>query len=94
MGHKTATRANLMLFSVALLVSQLFALTVKGMKNIYTRRETVICGGSMSRMTEEEPNAPEDEVFKPVRCVVCDTEVGLQDSDEIFHFHNVIPSYS
>ncbi|KAG6546076.1 hypothetical protein Mapa_012482 [Marchantia paleacea] len=36
----------------------------------------------------------EDEVYKPVRCTVCDTEVALIDNDEVYHFHNVVPSYS
>lgn len=39
-------------------------------------------------------NASEDEVYKPVRCSVCDTEVALMDNDEVYHFHNVVPSYS
>ncbi|KAL3679259.1 hypothetical protein R1sor_022215 [Riccia sorocarpa] len=51
-------------------------------------------GSSAPDEPEQEGNQPQDEIFKPVRCVVCETEVALQDSDEVFHFHNVIPSYS
>lgn len=35
-----------------------------------------------------------DEVFKPVCCSACQTEVAVRDEDEIYHFFNVIPSYA
>uniref|UniRef100_A0A0D6RAT3 E2F-associated phosphoprotein n=1 Tax=Araucaria cunninghamii TaxID=56994 RepID=A0A0D6RAT3_ARACU len=35
-----------------------------------------------------------DEVFKPVCCSVCETEVAVLDEDEIYHFFNVVPSYA
>ncbi|KAF9619187.1 hypothetical protein IFM89_005741 [Coptis chinensis] len=32
------------------------------------------------------------EVFKPFCCLVCATEVGVVDGDEVYHFFNVLPS--
>ncbi|CAM6106473.1 unnamed protein product [Calypogeia fissa] len=47
---------------------------------------------------DREQGAPEteseDDIFKPVRCSVCDTEVAVIDKDEVYHFFNVMPSYS
>eukprot|EP00658_Telonema_sp_P-2_P048471 TRINITY_DN3687_c0_g1_i3.p1 TRINITY_DN3687_c0_g1~~TRINITY_DN3687_c0_g1_i3.p1 ORF type:complete len:165 (-),score=33.78 TRINITY_DN3687_c0_g1_i3:230-724(-) len=34
----------------------------------------------------------EGEVYSPVRCEHCNTEVGVYDQDEIFHFFNVAPT--
>ena len=34
------------------------------------------------------------DIFNPVKCSVCDTEVGVFDQDEIFHFFNVLASHS
>lgn len=34
------------------------------------------------------------DLFKPVRCGVCSTEVAVYDSDEVYHFFNVIASFS
>ncbi|WOL07217.1 E2F-associated phosphoprotein [Canna indica] len=33
-----------------------------------------------------------DEIFRPVCCSVCLTEVGVYDKDEVYHFFDVIPS--
>ena len=37
--------------------------------------------------------SPED-VFQPVKCAVCDTNVAVMDQDEVFHFFNVLAGYS
>lgn len=34
-----------------------------------------------------------EEVLHPVSCVYCGSEVGVQDSDGVFHFFSVIPTY-
>jgi len=34
----------------------------------------------------------EEEIYFPVNCAICDTEVAVIDKDEVYHFHNVIPS--
>lgn len=36
--------------------------------------------------------AQSDEIFSPVCCSICSTEVGVYDKDEVYHFFNVIPS--
>lgn len=33
-----------------------------------------------------------DEMYHPVRCSECNTEVGVYDKDEIYHFFNVLAS--
>ncbi|GFS80264.1 e2F-associated phosphoprotein [Nephila pilipes] len=35
----------------------------------------------------------EKEIFNPVRCSVCNTEVAVYDAEEIYHFFNVLASY-
>ena len=39
---------------------------------------------------EEEEGTPE--LYHPVRCRQCNTEVAVYDKDEVFHFFNVLPS--
>ena len=31
-----------------------------------------------------------DDVYRPVQCAVCETELAVYDRDEVFHFFNVI----
>lgn len=33
-------------------------------------------------------------IYRPVCCLVCSTEVGVLDEEEVYHFFNVIPSNS
>lgn len=40
--------------------------------------------------TADEPEAME--VYHPVRCSVCNTEVAVYDDDEVFHFFSVLAS--
>ena len=35
---------------------------------------------------------PIEECFHPVLCVGCETELGVYDSEEVYHFYNVVPS--
>jgi hypothetical protein len=35
---------------------------------------------------------PEEDGYLPVLCGMCRTQVAYYDSDEIFHFYNVLPS--
>ena len=39
---------------------------------------------------EEDPAS--DEYYKPVHCNICNTEVAVYDTDQVFHFFNVLPS--
>lgn len=33
-----------------------------------------------------------DELFNPVQCALCNTEVAVYDKEEIYHFFNVVES--
>lgn len=48
-------------------------------------------------MDETPEPAPEgmqaDEVYHPVRCSECSTEVGVFDRDEVYHFFNILASH-
>ena len=35
---------------------------------------------------------PQGDVYQPVRCATCNTQVGVQDSDEVYHFVHVVAS--
>lgn len=35
-----------------------------------------------------------DELFNPVQCALCNTEVAVYDKEEIYHFFNVVESLS
>ena len=36
----------------------------------------------------------EEELFNPVKCSKCSTQVAVYDADEIFHFFNVVASHT
>ena len=36
----------------------------------------------------------QDEVFKAVKCTQCNTQIAVYDSDEVYHFFNVLASQS
>ena len=38
--------------------------------------------------------AAADDVYHPVVCSVCNSDVGVYDSDEVYHFFNVLASYA
>ena len=42
----------------------------------------------------EDMNNKELEVYNPVKCGLCDTELAVYDKSEIYHFHNVLESLS
>eukprot|EP00058_Branchiostoma_floridae_P021577 XP_002607067.1 hypothetical protein BRAFLDRAFT_57355 [Branchiostoma floridae] len=48
----------------------------------------------VERLEAAEPGAEGDDVYHPVKCGVCSTEVAVYDKDEIFHFFNVLASHS
>lgn len=35
-----------------------------------------------------------DEVYHPVQCSECSTEVAVFDKDEVYHFFNILASHS
>ncbi|XP_072194273.1 E2F-associated phosphoprotein [Excalfactoria chinensis] len=44
--------------------------------------------------TPLQSNQEEEEVYHPVLCTECSTEVAVMDKDEVFHFFNVLASHS
>ncbi|KAL4186105.1 hypothetical protein AMTRI_Chr09g12570 [Amborella trichopoda] len=41
---------------------------------------------------EPSENGEEDEIFRPVCCSICKTEVAVMDKDEVYHFFNILAS--
>lgn len=35
----------------------------------------------------------EEELYNPVKCVACQTKVGVYDKEEIYHFFNVLATW-
>ncbi|NWS73679.1 EAPP protein, partial [Crotophaga sulcirostris] len=46
-----------------------------------------------SEETSVQSNEEEEEVYHPVLCTECSTEVAVMDKDEVFHFFNVLASH-
>ncbi|NWR73197.1 EAPP protein, partial [Centropus unirufus] len=46
-----------------------------------------------SKETSVQSNEEEEEVYHPVLCTECSTEVAVMDKDEVFHFFNVLASH-
>ena len=44
--------------------------------------------------TAEQTEAQAEEIYHPVMCTECSTEVAVYDKDEVFHFFNVLASHS
>ncbi|KAK2500782.1 hypothetical protein MC885_000756 [Smutsia gigantea] len=42
----------------------------------------------------EQAETEEEEIYHPVMCTECSTEVAVYDKDEVFHFFNVLASHS
>lgn len=42
----------------------------------------------------EPAEAQTEELYHPVMCTECSTEVAVYDKDEVFHFFNVLASHS
>jgi len=41
-----------------------------------------------------EPHNPKNDLFNPVKCKICTTQVAVYDSEEVYHFFNVLASYA
>ncbi|CAA6662699.1 unnamed protein product [Spirodela intermedia] len=57
------------------------------------------CEVKMNEIPRSQRRRPENpggggEIFRPVCCSVCSTEVGVLDGDQVYHLFNVLPSYS
>ena len=47
-----------------------------------------------SALADTAANTASDDVYHPVVCSVCNSEVGVYDKDEVYHFFNVLASYA
>ena len=45
------------------------------------------------RKNKNEPMVDENDMFNPVKCNRCSTQVAVYDKDEVYHFFNVISSH-
>lgn len=64
-------------------------------KNISKKRRAK--GHASGKLVDFVPSADPSvgvEVFKPVQCHTCATQLGVYDEDEVFHFFNVVESIS
>ncbi|KAH7933503.1 hypothetical protein HPB49_013252 [Dermacentor silvarum] len=65
---------------------------------VVNRKETLRClpSRSSSKRRQNLPEGVNDprDIFNPVQCEVCRTEVAVYDSEEVYHFFNVIASFS
>ncbi|KAL7873180.1 hypothetical protein AOLI_G00122510 [Acnodon oligacanthus] len=52
-----------------------------------TRAEAGLTDSRLSGMDEEE-------IYHPVKCTECSTEVAVFDKDEVYHFFNILASHS
>ncbi|KAF0294055.1 E2F-associated phosphoprotein [Amphibalanus amphitrite] len=51
--------------------------------------------GAVEKESDDRSSpADSQELFNPVKCATCKTEVAVYDSDEVYHFFNVIASHS
>lgn len=41
---------------------------------------------------KKQKQEADNEIYHPVRCTECNTEVGVYDKDEIYHFFNILAS--
>lgn len=48
---------------------------------------------SSESIADLEKQEEEEEIYHPVKCTECSTEVAVWDKDEVFHFFNVLASH-
>ena len=61
----------------------------KSSEGAATEDNSSLTAASASNQTEES----NEELFNPVKCDTCSTEVGVYDKEEIYHFFNIIASH-
>ncbi|XP_060615300.1 E2F-associated phosphoprotein [Anolis sagrei] len=67
-------------------------LKYKGPLNLKTKRKHKKIKQS-SESTAGPEKQEEEEIYHPVKCTECSTEVAVFDKDEVFHFFNVLASH-
>jgi len=51
------------------------------------------CNVDLQTPLKEGDSAPSKDVYFPVRCSICSTQVAVYDTDQVYHFFNVISSH-
>lgn len=69
---------------------QFRAVFVTNCKVVQEERLRIVVGDGLGRKRNVSCSGAEDEAFRPVACAVCDTEVGVLDSESVYHFFNVV----
>lgn len=67
-------------------------LKYKGPLNKKTKRGHKKIKQSSESIASQEKQE-EEEIYHPVKCTECSTEVAVLDKDEVFHFFNVLASH-
>ncbi|XP_054825989.1 E2F-associated phosphoprotein [Eublepharis macularius] len=68
-------------------------LKYKGPLNKKTKRVHKKIKQSIESVAGLEKQEEEEEIYHPVKCTECSTEVAVLDKDEVFHFFNVLASH-
>ena len=50
------------------------------------------CAGRLVPAEHDEDDGTEMELFNPVKCTECGTVLAVYDSDEVYHFFNILAS--
>lgn len=66
----------------------------KNKKNKNKRQKTELTETSSSSSSVDKctVDTVDDDMYNPVKCSQCTTEVGVYDKDDVYHFFNVIES--
>ena len=59
----------------------------------YPKQEQKRKGKKKSKSTEGPEGVDPNDLFNPVKCDRCSTQVAVYDRDEVYHFFNVLASY-
>lgn len=73
----------------------MFVMNCKVMADETLRYEAKKKKKKLSKKTKEqsaEVHLEQSELYNPVRCTSCKTEVAVFDKDEVYHFFNVVES--
>ncbi|CAL8990405.1 unnamed protein product [Prunus brigantina] len=66
-----------------------------GSDQVFHQKEGRPRKGKLGRESSESEAIPAgNQTFKQVCCLLCSTEVGVIDEEEVYHFFNVLPSES
>ena len=90
--YKNQYRA-MFVFNCRVLKDEVLKHIPKQKKNFRKRRRKAgRHGKKVGQDVDEEEEEDPEASYHPVRCTECNTEVAVVDSDEVFHFFNILAS--